>query len=116
MEYQLYGIDSSHGGNMMGLTKRTYALPSDTVSKFEESIPSGQRSAVVAQLLRDWLAEKERLRLRQEIIEGCRDMAEIYLQVEKEFHPLEEEVARAFGEEPQPRRHRPAKSRSRRRV
>ena len=34
--------------------------------------------------------------IRQLIIEGCEDMAEIYLEMEKEFHPLEEEAAIGF--------------------
>jgi hypothetical protein len=37
-----------------------------------------------------------RKRLRQEIIRGCREMAEVYLAIEKEYHPLEEEVHKAL--------------------
>ncbi len=33
--------------------------------------------------------------LRQNIIEGCREMWDINVEIEREFHPLEEEVARA---------------------
>ena len=33
--------------------------------------------------------------LRQNIIEGCREMWDIYVETEREFHPLEEEVAQA---------------------
>lgn len=33
--------------------------------------------------------------LRQDIIEGCREMWDINVEIEREFHPLEEEVARA---------------------
>lgn len=32
--------------------------------------------------------------LRQNITEGCREMWEVYVDTEQEFHPLEEEVAR----------------------
>lgn len=31
--------------------------------------------------------------LRQNIIEGCREMWDINVEIEREFHPLEEEVA-----------------------
>jgi hypothetical protein len=45
---------------------------------------------------RAWKREElhEREQLRKEIIEGCRDMADVYLEVEREYHPLEEEVQR----------------------
>jgi hypothetical protein len=29
------------------------------------------------------------------MIVGCRDMADVYLAIEREYHPLEEEVQRA---------------------
>ena len=35
--------------------------------------------------------------LRQNIIEGCREMWDVYVETEREFHPLEEEVACANG-------------------
>ena len=31
-------------------------------------------------------------RISEQIIKGCQEMAEIYLALEREFHPLEEEV------------------------
>ncbi len=80
----------------MRLLKRTYSLPRDTLSKFEETVVPGKRSAVVATLLTDWIVERQRAALRQDIIEGCEAMAETYLEMEKEFHPLEEEVHRGF--------------------
>jgi len=33
--------------------------------------------------------------LRQNIIEGCREMWDVNVEIEQEFHPLEEEVAHA---------------------
>ena len=33
--------------------------------------------------------------LRQNIIEGCREMWDVNVETEREFHPLEEEVAHA---------------------
>ena len=80
----------------MGLLKRTYALPTETVESFERSVASGQRSAVIATLLRDWLEAQRRERLRRDIIEGCREMADIYTEIEREYHPLEEEAHRAL--------------------
>jgi metal-responsive CopG/Arc/MetJ family transcriptional regulator len=80
----------------MKLLKRTYALPPDALEKFEQAVDAGKRSAVIAELIREYLAEREREALRRDIIEGCEDMAEIYLEMEREWHPLEEEVARAF--------------------
>jgi hypothetical protein len=36
--------------------------------------------------------EKSRLQLRGEIIEGCHVMVELYLDIEQEYHGLEEEA------------------------
>lgn len=81
----------------MGLLKRTYTLPSDTLEQFEQVVVSGQRSAVIAKLLREWLDRQRREQLRREIIEGCREMADVYLETEREYHPLEEEVQRGLA-------------------
>jgi hypothetical protein len=88
----------------MTLLKRTYALPQQTLEAFERTTAPGKRSALVAELMREWLERQRRERLRQEVIEGCRDMADVYLAIEREFHPLEEEVERALDDRPQPRR------------
>jgi nitrate/TMAO reductase-like tetraheme cytochrome c subunit len=42
-----------------------------------------------------WLDEQRREQLRREIIEGCHEMADVYLEIEQEYHPLEKEVAHA---------------------
>jgi hypothetical protein len=100
----------------MVLKKRTYGLPADALDSFEKEVPPGDRSAVVAGLMRNWLAERRRQKLRAEVIEGCRDMAELYLEIEQEYHPLEEEVHRALDDQPQPRCRNPRSTRSRGRV
>ena len=79
----------------MNLTKRTYSLPSQTVTSFEAEVGRGRRSGLVAQLLRDWLEERRRVALCDEIVAGCREMGAEYVVVEQEYHPLEEEVERA---------------------
>lgn len=79
----------------MRLLKRTYALPPETVAQFEQAVASGKRSAVVGDLLREWLETRRREALRQEIIEGCREMAALYQEIEREYLPLDEEVHRA---------------------
>ncbi|HKI36605.1 MAG TPA: hypothetical protein VKA46_32410 [Gemmataceae bacterium] len=88
----------------MGLLKRTYALPQQTLEEFERTTAPGKRSALVAELLREWLERQKRDRLRKEVIEGCREMADVYLEIEREYHPLEEEVERALDDQPRPRR------------
>ena len=45
------------------------------------------------------LNAKQRLRLRRAVIEGCHDMAEVNIEIEREYHPLEEEVDRLLNEE-----------------
>ncbi|MBI3463258.1 MAG: hypothetical protein HY000_09390 [Planctomycetes bacterium] len=100
----------------MGLQKRTYALPGDTLAKFEQSVPSGNRSAVLAGLMSDWLDRQRRERMREEVIQGCIDMREEYLRIEQEYHPLEEEAARALDSKSRARRGRARQARPRRRV
>ena len=94
----------------MPLHKRTYALPAETLEQFEQVVAPDQRSAVIAELLREWLDQATRQRLRADLIDGCREMAEIYLEIEREYHPLEEEVHGAVDTHRPTRRHRPRKT------
>lgn len=82
----------------MGSIKRTYVLPPDLLRQFEEEVEPGRRSAVISELLRRWLEERRRQRLRAQVIEGCHEMAEVMLEIEREFRPLDEEIDRALGE------------------
>src|SRR5947209_18372355 len=100
----------------MSVRKRTYALPEETVAAFEKEVAPADRSSLIAELLQEWLAGREQQRLRQEIIEGCREMADVYLEIEQEYHPLEEEVQDALDTSPKPGRRRPRPARSRRGV
>jgi len=100
----------------MALLKRTYSLPAQTLQAFEKDVPAGQRSQVLAGLLESWLDEQRRERLRREVIKGCQEMADVYLEIEREYHPLEEEVQRGLDSESSSRRHRARPARSRGRV
>ena len=80
----------------MVMKKHTYRLPADALESFEKEVPSGERSALVASLMRVWLAERRRKKLRTDEIEGCRDMTELHLEIEGEYHPLEEEIHRSL--------------------
>ena len=80
----------------MALLKRTYSLPLETLKRFESAVAPGKRSAAVARLMAAWAGARERAALRAGIVEGCEAMAEEYLEMEREFHPLEEEVQRAL--------------------
>ena len=55
----------------MQTQKRSYALPQTIVEKQREEA------------------------LERDIIEGCRDMADVYLEIQREFDPLDTEVTRA---------------------
>lgn len=100
----------------MGMPKRTYSLPARTLARFEREVPRGQRATVIAALLRSWLDEKRHARMRLEIIEGCRDMADVYLEMEHRFHPLEEDVRHALDSGAAKGRDRAGSSRSRRGI
>lgn len=82
----------------MGSVKRTYILPPDLLKQFEEEVEPGRRSAVISELLRRWLEERRRQRLRAQVIEGCHEMSEVMLEIEREFRPLDEEIDRALDE------------------
>lgn len=79
-------------------------LPPESLTAFEAKVPAGQRSAVVAGLLRDWLDQQHRAELRGQIIAGCRDMAELYLEIDSAYHPLEEELHRGLEGQSKARR------------
>ncbi len=80
----------------MQTQKRTYALPKNTIEQFEKTVASGQRSMTLARLIEEWLESQREEALKQNIIEGCREMWDIYAETEREYHSLEEEVARAY--------------------
>lgn len=100
----------------MRLQKRTYALPPDMLEQFERTVVAGKRSMVVAQVLHEWLEQKRREQLRQDVIEGCLEMADVMLEIQREYEPLDEEVWRAIDNEPETRRHRSRTARSHSRV
>lgn len=81
----------------MRLLKRTYSMPHETVEHLERSVAAGKRSALITRLVDDWLNEQEREELLADIIEGCREMWDVHLEIEKEFRPLDEEVERKYG-------------------
>jgi metal-responsive CopG/Arc/MetJ family transcriptional regulator len=73
----------------MSLIKRTFVLPSETLQEFEQVVSPEERNKVIAEALRDWL---DKQKLREAIIEGLHDMADLLLEIEAEYHPLEEEA------------------------
>lgn len=89
--------------------KRTYSLPPDVVKDFEVAVPPGRRSAFVAGLLADWLEERRRSALREDIIACCKDMRDVLLETGREYYSLEEEVA-SGGAAPTSRRRRSSRS------
>lgn len=84
----------------MRLVKRTYVFPPSILDEFERTVGAGERSALLARLVQEWLETSKREQLRRDIIAGCRDMAEVYRDVEREYHSLEEEVQHAIEKEP----------------
>lgn len=77
---------------MTRLVKRTYSIPGAVAEDFERSVPVGKRSEVLAQLMRDWIDRRKREALRENVVAGCLEMADIQLETEQEFRRLEEEV------------------------
>ncbi|MBI3921101.1 MAG: hypothetical protein HY318_06765 [Armatimonadetes bacterium] len=52
-----------------------------------------------SELPKQEMTQHERDQLRRDVIEGCRDMADVSLEVEREFHALDEEAWRTLDEE-----------------
>ena len=82
----------------METEKRTYALPAHTLKRFEQEIAPGKRSAKVAELIESWIREREREALRQNIMEGCREMWDVYLETAQEWEPLDQEADRVLDQ------------------
>jgi metal-responsive CopG/Arc/MetJ family transcriptional regulator len=80
----------------MALEKRTYTLPPAALAQFEQEVPEGKRSSVIAALIRNWLHRRSREDLREQVVLGCCDMATEYRGIEAAYHPLEEEVERGL--------------------
>jgi len=80
---------------MATVVKRTYVIPEDIIKVFEGYVPAGKRSAVLVELMSEWIEKRKLDTLRLNVIAGCLDMADVQLELERDFHPLEEEVAYA---------------------
>jgi hypothetical protein len=72
----------------------TFAFPPDLVARLESAVPPRRRSAFVVQAVRAQLRALEREQLRAEMEECATEMYDEILQIETEFHPLEEELHR----------------------
>jgi len=86
------------------------------LEQFEQAVSPGKRSTLIADLMREWLDKQRRKQLRRDIIEGCREMADVMLAIEREFNPLDEEVHRALDNPSETRRRGARAAQSRRRV
>ena len=78
----------------MKLAKRTYTLPPSIVQRLEKAVAPGERSSFIAKLLEDWFARQERLEMRRQIVEGCREMRDVYLEIDREWNGTAEEAWR----------------------
>ena len=95
------------------MQKRTYSIEENTLRAFERMVASGSRSEVITDLLRNYLAEKEREEIRAAIIAGAPLVNDLYLEESKLWYPLEEEVyAKSINKQVAPRRRRASGARS----
>ncbi len=79
---------------MSAKRRYTFAFPDDLAARLETVVPPRQRNAFVAKAVREQLEALQRERLRAEMEECAREMYDEILQIEAEFHPLEEELHR----------------------
>ena len=78
----------------MDTAKRTYSLPEHIVERLETRVRAGERSALLARLVEDWLDARDREELRKHLIEGCREMSALYRAVDREWNSAADEVWR----------------------
>ena len=69
-------------------------MPEHLVRRFEQHLRPGERSRFIAQLIEGCLAERERQKLRQRVIEGCREMGDLYREIDQVWNPAADEVWR----------------------
>ncbi len=80
----------------MRLAKRTYSLPPKTIERFESEVDSGRRSTVIAELIDKYLENKKREALRKDIEEGCKEMWDLYREINKEWEPTDDAIHRSI--------------------
>jgi hypothetical protein len=80
----------------MKLAKRTYSLPPDLMLRFEERLRPGDRSGMVAKLIEEWLAARERDELCSQIVKGCHEMSGLYQDIDQEWSHAADEVWRGL--------------------
>src|SRR5258708_1014040 len=90
----------------MHLQKRTYSIEEHVLRAFEKSVASGNRSVVITNLLRNYIANAERESIRNALISGAKEMNELYREESEIWNPLEEELYGKTREETSARRHR----------
>lgn len=96
----------------MNLQKRTYSIEKAVLTAFESVVETGNRSVVVTELLRHYLADRERESIRKQIIEGSKALASMYVEESNEWNPLEEELYEHEEHQAAPRRRGASASRS----
>ena len=105
------------GGIIMHIQKRTYSIDKQVLNGFERSVASGNRSIVVTDLLRKYLADEERKSIRQALISGAGQMNDFYREESEEWLQIEEEAnVEVSTKQPAPRRYRKSPVRSRQRA
>lgn len=75
-----------------GTVKRNYSFDRETVARFEDAVPKGARSQVLEELMAKRVAEVEATRLRERIVEGLADMADVYAETARQWAPLDAEA------------------------
>jgi metal-responsive CopG/Arc/MetJ family transcriptional regulator len=101
----------------MHLQKRTYSIDMHVLSGFERSVVSGNRSVVITDLLRKYLADEERARIRRELIAGAKQVNELYREESEAWSRIEQGIyGETTDEGTAARRHRARPVRPRRRA
>lgn len=87
-----------------GKQKRTYVLTSEVLEQFELRVAPGKRGAFIAEAIQKQLEEQRLAEIRARIEEGLNDSENeaLYLEVEREWAPLSDELWAQLPEEEWP--------------
>jgi hypothetical protein len=79
---------------MSGNRRFTFGFPPEIAARLEAAVPRRQRNAFVAKAILAQLESLEKEQLRADMEECAREMYDEIVQIEADFHPLEEEIHR----------------------
>jgi metal-responsive CopG/Arc/MetJ family transcriptional regulator len=73
-------------------------LPESTIELLEKAAKKGERSELINTAIKEYVSQKQRMKLRRAMIEGAKANAALDLKIAQEWFPLDEEAWEKYGE------------------